>query len=401
MGNTFLFLHCAQCTILYCPRICQPYHRSSSRLTDGTRRDGRLVAIASTKEREWHKDTVQHKDLAGALEVSDFLNCFESVAGSLAPPELVASTSTPSSLKDAYMARSSTELPHTLDDLRILDACQVAQDLVQVGMAYDLLVCNGFLPNFGKDKSSASKEDRLVTDDILMESIGLNASKVSPKKWGLSGMSAITFPIGIALFSYIRDSGVDVRPIAALILAVGFYDAIYLGGTGLLKIFSMWLPYKRRVLVHEAGHVLVAYLLGCPIRGVILDPVQAVKMGIQGQAGTQFWDQTLEMQFSQVGLPILSVDRYSIVLFSGMAAEALIYGEAQGGESDENLYKAVVAKLQPSWSPAKMSDQARWAVLQAFQLLKKHKKAHAAVVRALEQEAGLGFMIKALEDAMP
>ncbi|CAM6118697.1 unnamed protein product [Calypogeia fissa] len=163
----------------------------------------------------------------------------------------------------------------------------------------------------------------------------------------------------------------------------------------------MWLPYKRRVLVHEAGHVLVAYLLGCTIRGVILDPVQAVKMGIQGQAGTQFWDQTLEMQFSQVGLPILSVDRYSIVLFAGMAAEALIYGEAQGGESDENLYKAVVAKLQPSWSPAKMSDQARWAVLQAFQLLKKHKKAHAAVVRALEQEAGLGFMIKALEDAMP
>jgi hypothetical protein len=29
------------------------------------------------------------------------------------------------------------------------------------------------------------------------------------------------------------------------------------------------------------------------------------------------------------------------------AAEALIYGEAEGGESDENLFKAVVSLLRP------------------------------------------------------
>lgn len=83
------------------------------------------------------------------------------------------------------------------------------------------------------------------------------ASKLSPQKWGFSGKSAIALPIGIALFSYLRDSGVDVRPVACLVLALSFYDAIYLGGTGLMQIFSMWVPYRRRVLVHEAGHVLV------------------------------------------------------------------------------------------------------------------------------------------------
>lgn len=30
-------------------------------------------------------------------------------------------------------------------------------------------------------------------------------------------------------------------------------------------------------------HLFVAYLMGCPIRGVILDPFVALRMGIQGQ----------------------------------------------------------------------------------------------------------------------
>lgn len=50
----------------------------------------------------------------------------------------------------------------------------------------------------------------------------------------------------------------------------------------------------------------------------------------------------------------LTVCRYSVVLFAGVAAEALVYGEAEGGESDENLFKALVGELQPPWPPAKV-----------------------------------------------
>lgn len=51
------------------------------------------------------------------------------------------------------------------------------------------------------------------------------------------------------------------------------------------------------------------------------------------------------------------VCRYFVVLFAGIAAEALIYGEAEGGESDENLYVHVVKGLRPPWNPAKVSNE--------------------------------------------
>ncbi|KAL4336895.1 hypothetical protein AHAS_Ahas12G0055900 [Arachis hypogaea] len=33
--------------------------------------------------------------------------------------------------------------------------------------------------------------------------------------------------------------------------------------------------------------------------------------------------------------------RYCMVLFAGIAAEALVYGEAEGGENDENLFRNI------------------------------------------------------------
>lgn len=47
--------------------------------------------------------------------------------------------------------------------------------------------------------------------------------------------------------------------------------------------------------------------------------------------------------------------RYCMVLFAGIAAEALIYGEAEGGENDENLFRGVCLLLQPPLSVAEVS----------------------------------------------
>ena len=56
---------------------------------------------------------------------------------------------------------------------------------------------------------------------------------------------------------------------------------------------------------------------------------------------TDFWDDTMV--------------RYCTVLFAGIAAEALVYGEAEGGENDENLFMGICILLQPPLSVAEVS----------------------------------------------
>ncbi|WVY99776.1 hypothetical protein V8G54_025846 [Vigna mungo] len=71
-------------------------------------------------------------------------------------------------------------------------------------------------------------------------------------------------------------------------------------------------------------------------------------------------------------------------IFPSDTAEALVYGEAEGGENDENLFRGICLLLDPPLSTAEMSNQARWSVLQSYNLLKWHRAAHRAAIKALE-----------------
>lgn len=44
-----------------------------------------------------------------------------------------------------------------------------------------------------------------------------------------------------------------------------------------------------------------------------------------------------------------------MVLFAGIAAEALVYGEAEGGENDENLFRSICVLMKPPLSVAQVS----------------------------------------------
>ena len=43
-----------------------------------------------------------------------------------------------------------------------------------------------------------------------------------------------------------------------------------------------------------------------------------------------------------------------MILFAGIAAEALVYGEAEGGENDENLFRSLCVLLDPPLSVAQV-----------------------------------------------
>ncbi|KAI3673940.1 hypothetical protein L6452_40071 [Arctium lappa] len=285
-------------------------------------------------------------------------------------------------------------------DWQVLDTCLNADDMRLVGSAYTFLKDKGFLNYFGKYRSIVLEGPRDVTPTVLKSSTGLEVSKLSPKKWGLSRSSSIVLVALFAGLSFMVDHGIDLRPHLAVILGIAMVDSIFLGGSCLAQISSYWPPYKRRILVHEAGHLLVSYLMGCPIRGVILDPIIAMQMGIQGQAGTQFWDENLQNELAEGRLTGIAFDRYCMVLFAGIAAEALVYGEAEGGENDENLFRSICLLLEPPFSVAQMSNQARWSVLQSYNLLKWHKHAHQAAVKALESGGSLSVIIRSIEEAM-
>lgn len=61
--------------------------------------------------------------------------------------------------------------------------------------------------------------------------------------------------------SFLLSQGIDLRPNLAAILGLTIVDSVFLGGSCLAQISSYWPPYKRRILVHEAGHLLTGELL--------------------------------------------------------------------------------------------------------------------------------------------
>ncbi|KAK0596567.1 hypothetical protein LWI29_016855 [Acer saccharum] len=72
------------------------------------------------------------------------------------------------------------------------------------------------------------------------------------------------------------------------------------------------------------------------------------------RAGTQFWDEKMSNELAEGRLRGTAFDRYCMVLFAGIAAEALVYGEAEGGENDENLFRSICLLLQPPLSIAQL-----------------------------------------------
>lgn len=339
---------------------------------------GQRLRAGSLKEWREFEDAVRSKDLSRALRFLQSVDPY---------PDAEAAT------------QVALPMPPGRD-WEVLDACIDADDMRLVGRAYQFLSDRGLLANFGKCKNIVLEGPRDVTPTVLKEMTGLEAAKLAPKKWGLSGNSRYVLVAFLGGVSYLLTQGIDLRPNLAAILALATADAIFLGGTCLAQISCFWPPYKRRILVHEAGHLLTAYLMGCPIRGVILDPFVALRMGIQGQAGTQFWDEKMEKELAEGHLSSTAFDRYCMILFAGIAAEALVYGEAEGGENDENLFRNLCILLNPPLSVAKMANRARWSVMQSYNLLKWHKKAHRAAVKGLESGYSLSTVIKRIEEAI-
>mmetsp|Transcript_13635 Transcript_13635/g.22496 ORF Transcript_13635/g.22496 Transcript_13635/m.22496 type:complete len:88 (+) Transcript_13635:948-1211(+) len=85
---------------------------------------------------------------------------------------------------------------------------------------------------------------------------------------------------------------------------------------------------------------------------------------------------------------------------AGIAAEALAYGQAEGGSSDELALQLLISQIRPVWRPEKLQNQALWSVLRATEILKEYRSAHDILVKSMSDGRPLSECLSALDSAL-
>ncbi|KAL7542441.1 hypothetical protein ACHAXR_011783 [Thalassiosira sp. AJA248-18] len=254
---------------------------------------------------------------------------------------------------------------------------------------------------------------KIITATLLEEITNMEMINLTPQPTNflLYGGAALAVLEGIASLYY----GINFNLLVVCTLLLALMDQILVSGAVFETALRIVKPeMTTRITKHEAGHFLMAYLLGCPVEGVVLSTWAALNDGRFGgrssravSAGTSYYDLDLSEQIAGVKpLTRQSIDRYSIIVMGGIAAEAVEYGRADGGAGDEEALVRFLRSLNPNsrnavstWSPELIRNQARWGATQAVLLLKEYKPCYDALVGALESGADLGQCIVAIEEA--
>jgi hypothetical protein len=176
-------------------------------------------------------------------------------------------------------------------------------------------------------------------------------------------------------------------------LALATIDSFSWQGRGvsiLVDWFARFSPeYRQRVIHHEAGHFLVAYLLGIPIASYTLSAWEAWKQGQPGAAGVAFDDPELTAP-----LPLGSIQRYYAIWMAGIAAETLVYGNAEGGAEDRQKLQGVMALLKRPTGEFQLQE--RQSLLQAKTLIQENWAAYEALVAAMTQRTTVAECCQAI-----
>jgi hypothetical protein len=146
--------------------------------------------------------------------------------------------------------------------------------------------------------------------------------------------------------------------------------------------------YRQRIIQHEAGHFLVAYLLGIPITGYTLSAWESFRQGRSAQGGVMFAPPQTDIS-SQL------LQQYCTVWMAGIAAEKLIYDRAEGGSEDRQKLRGIlfIAGNQQQ----EIVRQENSAALQAKTLIQTHWAAYQAVAIKMSERATVDDCCTAIE----
>mmetsp|Transcript_8552 Transcript_8552/g.19174 ORF Transcript_8552/g.19174 Transcript_8552/m.19174 type:complete len:573 (-) Transcript_8552:56-1774(-) len=253
---------------------------------------------------------------------------------------------------------------------------------------------------------------KIISPTLLQQITGMEMINLTPRPTNLLlyGGGALAVLEGLVSLYF----GINFNLLVVCTLLLALLDQVLVSGAVFETALRLVRPeMSQRITKHEAGHFLCAYLLGCPVEGVVLSTWAALNDGRFGgrssaiSAGTSYYDLDLSEQIAGVKpLTRESIDRYSIIVMGGIAAEAIEFGRADGGAGDEDALVRFLRSLNPrsgnavsAWTPDLIRNQARWGATQAVLLMKEYKPCYDALVDALERGGDLGQCIVAIEDA--
>lgn len=275
---------------------------------------------------------------------------------------------------------------------------------------YETLKDQNHLRLFGavtKDNMPASGS-HTVRPELLEEITLLSMKALTPKPTN----TLLYAGVGLALIEGIASAkfGLDINILFFATLTAAFADRVFLNGAVQETIAKTLAPESQpKINRHEAGHFLCAYLLGCPVEGFVLSAWAALADARFGDravsAGTSFFDPLLSKQIGASKITRSSIDRYSIIVMAGIAAEASNYGRADGGAGDETALIAFLSQMNgapsanPAWNDVTIRNQARWGAMEAVLILREYKECYDALVDTFERGGSLGDCIYAIEKA--
>ncbi len=211
-----------------------------------------------------------------------------------------------------------------------------------------------------------------------------------------TALNLIAIAVFVVTFSSLLGPIFNLSPVLPAIATFGLLglatlDSLSWKGqlrTLLLESLASFSPQHRdRIVRHEAGHFLVASLLGIPVTGYALSAWEAFKQGQTAQGGISFDDQELASQLELGTLSAQLLDRYCTIWMAGVAAETLFYGSAEGGADDREKLTSVLTPL--GFSASAQEQKQRWAALQAKTLLQENWSVYEALVDAMQQRADM------------
>jgi hypothetical protein len=211
-----------------------------------------------------------------------------------------------------------------------------------------------------------------------------------------TALNLVAISIFLMTFSILLGPLINLSPTVPAIatftiLGIATFDSFSLQGKG-GSIFLDWIAsfspeHRDRIIHHEAGHFLVAHLLGIPVTGYTLSAWEAWKQGQPGQGGVTFNDGELAAQLAQGKIGAQMLERYCTLWMAGIAAETLVFNNAEGGGDDKTKLAEVLKVL--GFSESACQQKQRFHALQAKTLLQENWSSYEALVQAMRERASV------------